>query len=383
MKSTMKSHNITLNYPEIRVDNPQIKTDNLGISIHATYIGKPNEPNVIYSTNSIPKNYQAENLFIYSKLHNLPGLDHDGELIIKNKSHTSQQIIYTIFLLKTSKSIGQSIFPSALDKLLSHPTKSTYLEIHTTPDKYIVYTDKSTNQIVIIDTTIINVAEDLSKYSKNQAMFRISKEYDIVKSDSMIKSDSMMKSDSMIKSDSMMKSVEGFSLDLSGTLMNDNENGDYLICDNLPIDSTEELNYIIPQSSDVVDLLSESNYMNSIMNYIVCFVLFIIIFFFSSYFYDWIFTPNTPFFFMSAMGLTKFVVEKMRIGKRSHICLLITIITFILFMIFITVGPTQNIPLLTSAGIGLALSYMVSVLAITNNEKLQGKIKSRLDEFRV
>lgn len=363
-------YNIELNYPKLRTDNPQIITDDLGnMSIHVTYIGKPNEPNVIYSSNTIPQNFQAEKLYVYGKIHDqsihLPkelNLDYDGELIIKNKSNTSQHVIYTVFLLKTNNTAWSSIHNlyhsnthnEYINELLQNPTKSSYLEITTTPSKYIVYSDKSTNQIVIIDTKIINVSEDLSRYSKIQTMFRFTPQYDIV---------------------DPINYVEGFSLDVSGTLMNNGSDGDYLICDNLPIGSTEELNYIIPQSSGVVNPITEKNFMNSIMNYVVCFVLFTMVFLFSSYFYDYIFTADTTFYWWSGE-----FYDFYGIGKKSMLAFWVTLFIFILFIIFITVGPTQNIPILTSAGIGLAVSYMVSVLAITNNTILQKKIDTRLSK---
>ena len=116
--------NITLNYPELRIDNPQESTNNLGKTIKATFIGKPNEPNIIYSKTGMPQNYQAQNLYITGKLHNI-NIDYDGELIIKNLAQTTQQTIYTIFLLKTKTPIiFKSLVDTKIDTFLQNSTNS-------------------------------------------------------------------------------------------------------------------------------------------------------------------------------------------------------------------------------------------------------------------
>lgn len=378
------NHNIILNYPEIRVDNPQLITDNLGnISIQSTFIGKPNEPNVIYSAhllhsaNALPQNFQAEKLHVYSRIHDLKSykqdLNYDGELIIKNKSHTTQQVIYTIFLLKTQKATDiisnlTNSFNQLLDKsssineLLKYPTKSTYLDItsHKSShkfDKYLVYSDKSTNQIVIIDTNVIYVSEDLSKYSNTQTLFRVSQNYDVVEPHIFIE-----------------KSVEGFSIDEKGTVINDDPNGDYLICDNLPIGSTEELNYIIPATSPVVDALAQNDAMSTMVKYTLFFILFIFVFFSSSIFYNYVFTTDNEFF----TSLVKFWTIPIIDSKISYIATWITLFTFILFIIFIGCGIGLNIPILTGLGITIVLSYAVGAMSIKNNKDLQLLIDDKL-----
>jgi len=78
--------------------------------------GKGNEPNVIYSKD-LPQKFYSKKIYIYGKrLHVLP-VDYDAELIVENGSDTTDQILYTVFLLKTS-----NIAPNAIDAMLQ-PTK--------------------------------------------------------------------------------------------------------------------------------------------------------------------------------------------------------------------------------------------------------------------
>lgn len=268
-----QSINITLNYPELRIDNPQESkrksTNNLGKLIKATFIGKPNEPNVIYSKTGPPQNCQAQNLYIYGKLHDI-NVDYDGELIIQNQAQTTQQIIYTIFLLKTWSSIFNNPFDTTLDTFLKNPS-STTLDINSLinqiPDSYIVYSDQST--IVIIDTNVITIKTDLSEYTSQIELFNANPtRYSIVQSSDMSKK-------SVDKS--VDKSVEGFSLDVSGTLINDNANGDYLVCDNLPIDSPAQLNYVIPGNSGIVNSLIQNSFLTTVLTYIFCFTVFLFV----------------------------------------------------------------------------------------------------------
>ena len=116
------SINAILNYPKIIVEHPQLSHDSLSqdslgkLFIKSTFKGKSNSPNVSYSKNSIPINYHADQLYIYGKIHNISDFDYDGECIIKNISNTTNSIIYTVFLLKTSKNAKSNAF---FDNLLN------------------------------------------------------------------------------------------------------------------------------------------------------------------------------------------------------------------------------------------------------------------------
>ena len=265
-----QSINITLNYPELRIDNPQESkrksTNNLGKLIKATFIGKPNEPNVIYSKTGPPQNCQAQNLYIYGKLHDI-NVDYDGELIIQNQAQTTQQIIYTIFLLKTGSSIFNNPFDTTLDTFLKNQS-STTLDINSLinqiPDSYIVYSDQST--IVIIDTNVITIKTDLSEYTSQINLFNANPtKYSIVHSSNMSKK-------------SVDKLVEGFSIDpIDSKLKNDDTDGDYLVCDNLPIGSEEELNYMLPANSQVINNIAQNSFFTTVITYICALSVFIFV----------------------------------------------------------------------------------------------------------
>jgi hypothetical protein len=293
-------------------------------------------------------------------VHNDQPLDYDGELIIKNKSHTSQHIIYTVFLLKTDKSILssiiQNILPSNIDKLLQNPTESTYLEIQpSNQGQYLIYTDKSTNQTVIIDTNIIQIATDLSNYSKTQPLFRTSPHYDIV------------------EKNKIQSTIEGFTLDTSGTLINVDPQGDYLVCDNLPIGSEEELGYVIPADSPIMSSLSNSSSIITLMNYFVIFMILIFAFLSSTFIYSSVFSitdTTSQFYWLSKKVFSEF----------SWLGIIGTCVSAVLFIIFVSVGLLNNpkIPMLTNAGLCILMAYIVGLLAIKNNTKLQETITANM-----
>ena len=283
---------ISLNYPELRVDNLQITKDDLGKkSIQANFIGKPNEPNVIYSKTDIPQKYQAKHLYILGKLHKDLDIDYDGELIIKNQSQTTQQTIYTIFLLKTN-TLVQSLVQSFTNQL-TDPETLTSLAINnmidlTKPTKYIVYS--SANTTIIINTNVINVGFDLKDYSTNSSIT------DLLMSTKMSTSIVEMNNQDQSVNKSVNKSYEGFSINTDGKLTNDAKDGDYMICDNLPVGSAEELSYVIPGNSAVVDSITANSAFSSMMYIVICFCLFLAIYVLSPIGYVWLFNGNDYLF---------------------------------------------------------------------------------------
>jgi len=376
---------ISLNYPELRVDNIQITKDDLGKnagqnkSIQANFIGKPNEPNVIYSNADIPQKYQAKHLYILGKLHKDLhkdiDLDYDGELIIKNQSQTTQQTVYTIFLLKTN-TLVQSLVQSITNQL-NDPETLTSLAINdmidlTKPTKYIIYS--SANTTIIINTNVINVGFDLKDYSTNSPIT------DLLINTKMNNNKSIVEMNN--QDQSVNKSYEGFSLDKDGQLTNDEKDGDYMICDNLPVGSEEELSYLIPGNSAVVDSITSNSAFNSIMYIVICFCLFLAIYWLSPLGYMRLFT-NLPELLKKIYILTAMYQEidfaKITVAPNTQLFnsqmfhtpfeLIIAIIVGILFIILVSVGlapATKSAPT-ASAGLLIGFCYLIGWLSARNN----------------
>ena len=378
---------ISLNYPELRVDNLQITKDDLGKkSIQANFIGKPNEPNVIYSKTDIPQKYQAKQLFILGKLHKDLDIDYDGELIIKNQSQTTQQTIYTIFLLKTNTLVQPLV--KTLTPQLTDPETLTSLAINdmidlTKPTKYIVY--NSANTTIIINTNVINVGFDLKDYSTNSSItdLLMSTKMSTKMSTSIVE---MNNQDQSINK-SVNKSYEGFSINTDGKLTNDAKDGDYMICDNLPVGSAEELSYVIPGNSAVVDSITANSAFTSIMYIVICFCLFLAIYVLSPIGYMWLFNgylfeslkniysttilSHTPITFATNMDdpNTRLFNSQM---FHTPFELLIAIIVGILFIILVSVGlapATKSAPT-SAAGLLIGFCYLIGWLSARNNTEV-------------
>jgi hypothetical protein len=378
-KNPNPNQSIQINYPKLRVDNPQIAKDDLGkISIQSTYIGKPNEPNVIYSNTSIPQNYQAEKLFVYGKMHNI-NIDYDAELIIKNKSQTSHQIIYTIFLLKTRNPIMKAvsiILPTIsqdIDTLLQNPTQSTHLAITPNTDTYIVYTDKSGSQQIVINTEVIYVQSDLSNYTNTIPMFSTTiPKYDIVKPTEQVPMQNPLLQNPLSQK-------EGFSIDATNNkLVNDSKFGDYLECDMVDINSPEQLSYVIPAQSEQGS--KKSSVFASSIYYVITFFATIAVYY------------NAPFIYNQGRGDYKDIFlgllgENLKIessnwfNRLSNIFKTMkgfywTLAAIILFIPFFIAGLVTKITPLTGISIDILLFYIVGVFAIKYDTPLQNIIET-------
>jgi uncharacterized membrane protein len=83
--------------------------------------------NLQYSSNLTPQKYQATNLYIFKKSHNIVGVDYDAELVIENKSVKNNDKIYACFLLKIKKFSNDN--DNDIDKLLKmSKNPSTYYD---------------------------------------------------------------------------------------------------------------------------------------------------------------------------------------------------------------------------------------------------------------
>ena len=353
-----QSINITLNYPELRIDNPQESSNNLGKTIKATFIGKPNEPNVIYSKTGMPQNYQAQNLYIAGKLHNI-NIDYDGELIIKNLAQTTQQTIYTIFLLKTKTPIlFKSWVDTKLDMFLQNPTNSISLAINdlVQPTSYVVYTDQFTK--IIIDTNVINVTSDLSEYTSKTDLFTTNPS-----------------TYSIVPNQTTKNSIEGFSLDMSGTLINNDPNGDYLICDNLPIDSPEELKYMVPGNSSIINTANQNSFVTTLMTFISCSFVFIVVLLAAPQIY------RLPYDYPS-MYVSSILIAKNDSGwlpiTTNWQGIVFTLVFAFFSLLFLILGfalKPKNTALIATS-IMFAVCYAIGYIAIKNDTELQKWIET-------
>jgi len=346
------SINIILNYPNIEIINPNLA---LG-KIESTFNGKPNEPNVIYSNTGTPQKYKATNLYIYGKLHNIKDLNYNGELIIKNTSLTNNNIIYTIFLLKTAY-IPRNTLDTLISSVNKQDTSYNSLDINNlinNNNNYIVYFDNSTK--VIINTNVINIKTDLSSYATRIALFNANPaNYSIVKPSS-----------------------------------NDDE---YVNCESLPIDSETELSYVIPSDSSVINSVMKDNFLVMMMTYIYCFFAFLIILFFAPkiyripyYYPDYKFPgwDEQNMLYKINIISSEFLITKihkiplnilnMFFTTNQGICytFFIWALILIFFILGFTVEPKTQFHAIT---VIFAICYTIGWIAIKNDKKLQDTIE--------
>jgi len=97
-KPKNKTKTIAIDYPSSSVSAIQ----NLKANISANINNSSKSLNITYTNeNNIKSTYTANDLTIYGNpLHNIPGLNHSGELIIKNIGSSSSDIMYLVFLLE-------------------------------------------------------------------------------------------------------------------------------------------------------------------------------------------------------------------------------------------------------------------------------------------
>lgn len=358
------SINIILNYPNIEIINPKLA---LG-KIESTFNGKPNEPNVIYSNTGTPQKYKATNLYIYGKLHNIKDLSYNGELIIKNTSLTNNNIIYTIFLLKTDASAPRNTLDTLISSVNKQDTSSKTLDINNlinnNNNTYIVYSNNSTT--VIINTNVINIKTDLSNNVTDTNLFNANPEnYSIVKP-------------------SVIEAATGY---VTSGIEDETE---YVNCESLPIDSETELSYVIPSDSSVINSVMKDNFLVMMMTYIYCFFAFLIILFLAPiiyripYYYPDYKYPGwaEPKWYKINIISSEFLKTKIDIDiikkiftTNQGICYTVFIWTLILifFILGFTVEPKTQFHAIT---VIFAICYTIGWIAIKNDKKLQDTIET-------
>ena len=281
--------NIILNYPKIRVDSIQQIADNAKLNVvQGAFVGKSNEPNVIYSNNSTPYNFQSSKIYICGKLHDME-VDYDGELIIENTSITTEHTLFLVFPLKTDSTMVQN----SIDTILS-TKQTTSLAINNLIDNNsitcIVYTSRTQNKtsIVVVNTVPIKINTDLSKYSSSMKLFGVTpSEYNLVKV-------------FLNNQEGFTSNQEGFYTDVSynpaivsasGTTRfdlqpTDPNSGDFMECEMIDIDSDTATTYQVPVSSGAVSDKNKQDMISVLMQYILYFIIFLIMFFVSPPLYN-------------------------------------------------------------------------------------------------
>lgn len=94
-----KQENIRYNYYAIdclNINNSINDTNSLR-KISASFRGRENNPNIIYKKNNVKVNYQATDIYINDKNHNIKNVIHDGEIVILHRPTTTSIKIYTCF----------------------------------------------------------------------------------------------------------------------------------------------------------------------------------------------------------------------------------------------------------------------------------------------
>lgn len=167
---------INYNYDETTFySNQYEKTFINGGYIKIPYSSKSNKVNI--SSNLFENDYNTTNLYITNKIHTIPSIDYDGELIIEHKPLTNNdKPLYSCFLLKTIR--NESINGSQIDELISGKI-DTILNLN----KYIessngIYYNNSEN--VIIFTKPIIISSHISDYKSPEIMVPFNKNYSIV-----------------------------------------------------------------------------------------------------------------------------------------------------------------------------------------------------------
>ena len=184
-KGNPSSYEIEYNYYRIPLMNIQKNASYVDNYISANFVGTVNQPNVKI-TKTVPEQFQAKRIYVFGPLHQIDGIQYDGEIVIENRSITSAEVVYTCFLLKTDS----YAFRTSIDEFLQNPIQESHLNInHFLGDSpnLIVYNSikggaNGGGARVIVNTDIISITSNLSGYSWNTTLFDTAapKKYDVL-----------------------------------------------------------------------------------------------------------------------------------------------------------------------------------------------------------
>ena len=242
---------VSYNYPSLTISG--ITTTNGGIMATCS---KTSSSNVTYVTNNITTEFQATKLYIIGNnanttpLHSIKGVDFNGELIIENRATTnSAQKLYMCFLLKTDTAVSSTDVDLIISSSYKTPPGNTCIvDINSLKptsqyNNFIEYNSGSSDlkPIVIIYTNTIHTNSNLDVFNNKLGLTMFT----------------------MSPSQSNDYSI------LLSTLTGSTEEGEWMECDNVPIDSEDVQTYNLPITSGV---LKDGEILNSYYNIILSIV---------------------------------------------------------------------------------------------------------------
>ena len=176
------SHNgIRYNYHPIECTNivSMVDKNKKYKKMSSSFMGKINNPNIIYKKNNKIVNYQAVEIFLSSQNHNIEDTAYDGEIVVLHRPVTSDIRLYCCFPFTHSIDVEIS---TEVDAFLNYESSSTNMFYNENPiflemNKYIAKTpsvrdymtvDKHGERcIVIVFEKVINIqTHSIMKYLK-------------------------------------------------------------------------------------------------------------------------------------------------------------------------------------------------------------------------
>lgn len=188
-----KSKNINYNYYPIECVNVVnvINDDTKLMKISSSFRGKVNNPNVIYKKNNLQINYQAINIYINDKIHDMKDSHQDGEIVILHQPTTSAMKLYVCFpyieMSKTPKTDIDKLIDSgsySLSKIYQDLPLSIemnkYIKENPSVSEYQTIDSFGDQCIVIFFHDMIKINSHLDGKKLEKALFRVGVEKPVV-----------------------------------------------------------------------------------------------------------------------------------------------------------------------------------------------------------
>jgi hypothetical protein len=329
-------------YPSMNVTSVQPITDNGDTIIQANFMGGGSTPNLVYTKSNVTVNFKASKLFIVGNVHKNNGVSYSGELIIKNDPLTnaaSTPSIYMCFILSYNSSAPATDIDKIINSKGSSPIQvdlNKYTE-SSGDMTYVLYNASNTNGIpcvVAIFSNPIQINTDLAGFAT--------------------------------KIDSLFTTSKG---SLTYSIVKNKNEGEWMECDYVPIDSESVATYSLPIQSS---LIKDSNSLDT-MRTTIMFVTFFIICVFAYFL-----IPTIYLAILSKVFKDNTDGEK----KKKTILYMDYVLSFLIggtALILICVGafsdPTKvdNVGDILLAGFSLSIVYIISYIII-QAKKLGGGV---------
>jgi protein-S-isoprenylcysteine O-methyltransferase Ste14 len=310
--------------------------------VHAPYISKSNEPNLIF----LNQTYVCKTLYITKKIHSIKGVEYDATMTIELKSNTNQESpVYVCFPLKTGAKLQ-----TPMDKVLEGKEDAVLiLNDYITSKTAIHYENNDlVKSHVIVLTTPILVSSTFSNIREIPIYLAgYAKKYKTVSLEPILGN-----------------VVEGFkegNTDMAG----------YCV----PISETDpniSNNMLLQMDSNLVENNSKMSSLTTAFNFMMFFVMTLVVVFFIPSLYDMMFIQlvkdNVTF------------TPQSRLNRIYAIDVSISVFLFTLSIIFINFGILKNDQMYTIAGFFVFLFFVGSLIIIQyqrimNPEKFLNKLK--------